>query len=190
MPYSSLSLRLCSSCMLSEQIRHLLGMRGTRLSHLRTGFCQTCQRQVFVVPEIDGATCPVCSSALVLEPDSSGPGPKGSGRSVLIVDDEPDVRFAVRVMLEQYGYEVIGEAKDGMSALEMLSRLSPAFVVLDHMMPSMTGAEAASRFRQAAPDTRIVAFSGVHRERLPWADAYVRKEEIGRLPEVLASLAG
>lgn len=160
------------------------------MGHLQSGFCQTCRRQVFVVPEIDGASCPVCSSALILDPDAAGPGPKGSTRSVLVVDDEPDVRFAVRVLLEQHGYDVIGEAKDGMDALEMLARLSPAFVVLDHMMPSMTGAEAASRFRRAAPETRLVAFSGAAHEHLSWADAYVSKAEIGTLPQVLASLAG
>jgi CheY-like chemotaxis protein len=160
------------------------------LGNLRTGICNTCKRQFFVVPEIDGTACPVCLTALELEADLAGPGPKGSDRSVLIVDDEPDVRFAVRLMLEEHGYEVIGEATDGMNGLAMLARVSPAFVVLDQMMPSMTGAQAASRFRQAAPETRIVAFSAVVPEHLHWADVFVSKADLATLPDAIAGLAG
>ncbi len=59
--------------------------------------------------------------------------------TVLIVDDHPSFRSSARLMLEADGYEVIGEAVDGTSALVMLRDLRPDVVLLDVQLPDMTG---------------------------------------------------
>jgi DNA-binding NarL/FixJ family response regulator len=59
--------------------------------------------------------------------------------TVLIVDDHPSFRASARAVLESDGYEVIGEAEDGTTALEMLRRLRPDVVLLDVQLPDMTG---------------------------------------------------
>ncbi len=68
--------------------------------------------------------------------------------SVLIVDDHPSFRATARALLESEGYEVIGEAKDGASALEAFARLQPALVLLDVQLPDMDGFEVVARLMQ------------------------------------------
>jgi DNA-binding NarL/FixJ family response regulator len=59
--------------------------------------------------------------------------------TVLIVDDHPSFRASARDVLEADGFEVIGEAADGTSALAMLRTLRPDVVLLDVQLPDMTG---------------------------------------------------
>jgi len=59
--------------------------------------------------------------------------------TVVIVDDHPSFRASARTMLEAGGFEVIGEAADGTTALEMLRRLRPDVVLLDVQLPDMSG---------------------------------------------------
>lgn len=59
--------------------------------------------------------------------------------TVVIVDDHPSFRASARAMLEASGFEVIGEAADGRTALELLRILRPAVVLLDVQLPDMSG---------------------------------------------------
>jgi len=59
--------------------------------------------------------------------------------TVVIVDDHPSFRASARAMLEASGFEVIGEATDGSSGLELLRRLRPDVVLLDVQLPDMSG---------------------------------------------------
>jgi DNA-binding NarL/FixJ family response regulator len=70
--------------------------------------------------------------------------------SVLIVDDHPSFRALARRLLEAEGYEVVGEAPDGASALAAVADLRPAVVLLDVQLPDVDGF-AVSR-RLAAED--------------------------------------
>jgi signal transduction histidine kinase len=65
---------------------------------------------------------------------------------VLIVDDDPTAREALVAILEGEGYE-LQQAKDGIRALQMLKRLQPDLILLDVMMPGMTGFEVCRRIR-------------------------------------------
>jgi len=72
---------------------------------------------------------------------------------ILLVDDHPVVRQGLRTLLEgRPGWEVVGEASDGIEALEKVESLQPDVVVLDITMPRMNGLEAC-RLIQQKPKT-------------------------------------
>ena len=78
---------------------------------------------------------------------------------VLIVDDHPLTRGALSALLEQHGFNVVGEAADGAEAIERARTLLPDVVLLDLSMPGMSGVEALPRLRQAAPDSEVVVLT-------------------------------
>jgi CheY-like chemotaxis protein len=65
--------------------------------------------------------------------------------TVLIVDDHPSFRATARTLLESEGYEVVGEAEDGASALAAVDELRPDVVLLDVQLPDLDGFEVAQR---------------------------------------------
>jgi DNA-binding NarL/FixJ family response regulator len=60
-------------------------------------------------------------------------------RRVLIVDDHPSFRSSARALLAAEGFEVVGEAEDGSSALDAVERLDPEVVLLDVQLPDVDG---------------------------------------------------
>ena len=64
--------------------------------------------------------------------------------TVLIVDDHPSFRATARALLESEGFEVVGEAEDGGSALQRAEELHPEIVLLDVQLPDIDGFEVAS----------------------------------------------
>ena len=86
----------------------------------------------------------------------------GNGR-VLVVDDEPDIRRVVRMMLEKAGYDVI-EAEDGQAAINVINtgenRLMLDAVVCDMRMPKINGVEAMAYFRKYYPHVPVVVLTG------------------------------
>ncbi|HET9333004.1 MAG TPA: sigma-54 dependent transcriptional regulator [Gemmatimonadota bacterium] len=85
--------------------------------------------------------------------------PKTASARILVVDDEPGIRQALRQMLEYEGYEV-RDAKDGASALAAYAEHPPDLVLLDIKMASMDGLEVLERLRQQDPDAVVVMISG------------------------------
>jgi DNA-binding NarL/FixJ family response regulator len=80
--------------------------------------------------------------------------------TVLIVDDHPSFRRTARVLLAADGFEVVGEAEDGRSALEAAARLRPDLVLLDVQLPDMDGfAVAAELSRRNGSSSRVVLTS-------------------------------
>ena len=67
------------------------------------------------------------------------------GKTVLIVDDHPSFRASARRMLEADGYEVVGEAADGTSAIHATRELQPDLVLLDIRLPDLDGFQVADR---------------------------------------------
>ncbi len=80
--------------------------------------------------------------------------------TVVLVDDHPVVRLGVRGLLgAQPELSLVGEASDGVEAMELVERLQPDVVVLDLMMPNLGGLEALRFIQQSSPRTRVVVFS-------------------------------
>ena len=82
------------------------------------------------------------------------------GRRVLIAEDETIIRMDLRGMLEATGYEVCGEARDGVEAVELAEALAPDVIVMDVKMPRLDGIEAARRIleRRPVPIVMLTAF--------------------------------
>ncbi len=70
------------------------------------------------------------------------------GRTVLIVDDHAAFRSAARALLESGGFEVVGEAADGASALAAAAELRPEIVLLDVQLPDLDGFAVAERLAE------------------------------------------
>ncbi len=89
----------------------------------------------------------------------SGPA-SGDSVRVLISDDDPMIRDALRELLEaQPDLAVVAVTKDADEAIEHTERLRPAVAVLDVRMPGGGGVRAAREIRERSPRTRILVFS-------------------------------
>jgi DNA-binding NarL/FixJ family response regulator len=75
--------------------------------------------------------------------------------TVLIVDDHPSFRASARILLEADGFEVVGEAPDGQSALVEVARLHPDLVLLDVQLPDIDGFAVAARLT-VDPDAPVI----------------------------------
>ena len=105
-------------------------------------------------------------------------------RTVLIVDDHPSFRASARMLLEAEGFDVIGEAEDGQSALRAVQELRPDVVLLDVQLPDIDGIEVAARLSQNGSGPAIVLTSsrdladlGLVRERSP-VRGFIPKAEL------------
>jgi two-component system, response regulator PdtaR len=101
-------------------------------------------------------------------------------RRVLVAEDEALIRLDLKEMLEEEGYDVVGEAADGEQAVELASRLRPDLVILDVKMPKLDGIAAAEQIagERVAPVVILTAFSQrdlVERARQAGAMAYLVK---------------
>lgn len=95
--------------------------------------------------------------------------------TVLVVEDEPDMAFLIRMFLRQGGYEVV-EASHGVIALDRIEEATPDLVVTDLMMPVMSGRELIARLRSdtARATIPILAISA-NPNGAAEADAVLRK---------------
>ena len=89
--------------------------------------------------------------------------PRGSGQTILVVDDEPSVRLVMRTALERAGYHVL-PATNGREAIDVFKGQpegSIAAVIIDMMMPVMGGLPAMQELVKINPNVRIIAASGI-----------------------------
>ena len=105
---------------------------------------------------------------------------EAQSRRVLIAEDEALIRLDLREMLVEEGYDVVGEAGDGETAVRLAEELKPDLVILDIKMPIMDGLAAAEKIAggRIAPVVILTAFSQrdlVERARAAGAMAYLVK---------------
>jgi excisionase family DNA binding protein len=91
--------------------------------------------------------------------DRSGPGPRGGGPLVLVVDDDARLREFMRVNLEMEGYSV-REAASADEALEALEDQAPELVLLDVVMPGVDGWQMLQRMQERHGSIPVIMFSG------------------------------
>jgi CheY-like chemotaxis protein len=118
--------------------------------------------------------------------------------TILVVDDEGDIRLLVRTVLERAGIEVVGEAVDGLDAIAKFRELDappiPSVILLDNRMPGLGGLDVASEILARLPHQVIILFSAFldkeiedDASRLGVA-ACVSKKDVLRLPEIIRTL--
>jgi len=87
-------------------------------------------------------------------------------RRVLIADDASFMRQMIREIIEPDGFEVVGEASDGIEAVEQYRQLHPDIVTMDIVMPKRSGIDAVKHIVEQSPGACIVMCSALGQETL------------------------
>lgn len=85
-------------------------------------------------------------------------------KRILVVDDAGFMRLTLRDMLERNGFEVVGEAENGVKAIEMYKELIPDIVTMDITMPVMEGIEALAKIMEIDSNAKVVMLSSMGQE--------------------------
>lgn len=101
----------------------------------------------------------------------------GGMTSVLIVDDHDGFRSWARRLLEAEGFEVVGEARDGTTALAAVDQLNPEVVLLDVQLPDRDGFQVVDQLTASGDRPRVVLVST--RDRSDYADRLETSEVLG-----------
>ncbi len=84
---------------------------------------------------------------------------------VVIVDDHDIVRYGLKIALDDYeNIEIVGEASDGQSAIDLCQEVMPDVVLMDLIMPEMNGLTATRMIRQANPQMQIIILTSFENE--------------------------
>jgi two-component system, NarL family, response regulator NreC len=78
---------------------------------------------------------------------------------IIITDDHRLIREGLRSLLESQGFQVVGEAEDGRSAVKLAKKLDPDAVIIDISMPGLNGIEATRQIHQEAPQVKVIVLS-------------------------------
>ena len=115
----------------------------------------------------------------------------GERKKVLIVDDEADIRHVGEVLLQR-DFEVVATVGGGSEAIDVIRLDKPDLIVLDYAMPGLDGRDVGIWIKAVSPDSKVLAFSGMPEAQedfdSEWADAFLSKTDIVRLPEVAQEL--
>lgn len=80
--------------------------------------------------------------------------------TILLADDHPLVRRGLRNLLEtEAGFLVVGEAEDGLQAIQLAEKLQPGILIVDLMMPNLNGLEVLRQVAHHSPRTRMIVLS-------------------------------
>lgn len=88
------------------------------------------------------------------------------GARVLIVDDLAFIKLIIRDTLEKTGFEVAGEASNGVEAVDMYKRLKPDIVLMDITMPRMDGIQALQEIMKADSAAKVIMCSALGQQKL------------------------
>ena len=85
---------------------------------------------------------------------------------VLIVDDLAFIKLIIKDTLEKTGFEVAGEASNGVEAIEQYKRLQPDIVLMDITMPKMDGIQALQEIVKIEPQAKVIMCSALGQQKL------------------------
>lgn len=87
-------------------------------------------------------------------------------KQVLIVDDAAFMRIKLKDILEKNGYEVAGEAENGVEAIEKYKELNPDIVTMDITMPELDGVEALKEIKSMDADAKVLMCSAMGQQTM------------------------
>ncbi len=87
-------------------------------------------------------------------------------KRILIVDDAAFMRMMIKDVLTKNGFEVVGEAENGLKAIEKYKELSPNLVVMDITMPEVDGIQAVKEIKKMDPNAKIVMCSAMGQQAM------------------------
>ncbi|MBM7581392.1 two-component system chemotaxis response regulator CheY [Caldicoprobacter guelmensis] len=88
------------------------------------------------------------------------------GKRILLVDDAAFMRMMLKDILTKNGYEIAGEAENGLKAVEKYKELQPDLVIMDITMPEMDGIQAVREIKKINPDAKIVMCSAMGQQAM------------------------
>jgi len=88
------------------------------------------------------------------------------GIKLVLADDAPFIREAIRHSLKKTEIEIVGEASDGVEAVEITRKAKPNVVLMDIVMPKKSGIEASVEILKENPHVKIIACSTVDQETM------------------------
>ncbi len=87
-------------------------------------------------------------------------------KKVLIVNDAAFIRLTIKTMLEKNGFEVAGEAENGIAGVKKYQELKPDLITMDITMPDMTGIEALKEIMKLDPKAKVIMLSAMGQEAM------------------------
>jgi two-component system chemotaxis response regulator CheY len=87
-------------------------------------------------------------------------------KTVLVVDDAAFMRLSIKNMLEKNGFSVVGEAENGLAAVQKYNELKPSIVTMDITMPEMDGLTALKTIRMMDPNASVVMLSAMGQQSM------------------------
>lgn len=88
------------------------------------------------------------------------------GRKVLIVDDSAYMRSVIKTALVKEGYEIVGEAGDGETAIDLALELAPDLITLDNILPDMMGLEILKVLQEEKVTSKVIMVSAVGQQTM------------------------
>jgi len=88
------------------------------------------------------------------------------GKTILVVDDAAFMRMMIKDILTKNGYSVVGEADNGLNAIDKYEELKPDLVTMDITMPEMDGITAVKEIRKRNPNARIIMCSAMGQQAM------------------------
>ena len=87
-------------------------------------------------------------------------------KGILLVDDAAFMRMMLKDILVKNGYEVLGEAENGLKAVEKYKELNPDLVIMDITMPEMDGIEAVKDIKEINPSAAVIMCSAMGQQSM------------------------
>ena len=88
------------------------------------------------------------------------------GKNILICDDAAFMRMIIKNILTENGYTVVGEAENGMKAVEKFNETKPDLVMMDITMPEMDGIQALKKIKSTDPSANVIMCSAMGQQAM------------------------